>query len=1039
MTVSTDKVRAASARKKKWGTLLCSASAVSLLAALPMAAHAQEADEDTLTQETVVVQGIRGSLQRAMDIKRDASGVVDAISAEDIGKFPDTNLAESLQRITGVSIDRVNGEGAEITVRGFGPGFNLVTLNGRTMPTAEVRAIGQRGNYGAGGDRAFDFSNLASEGVSSLEVYKTGQAVLPSGGIGATVNIKTRRPLNLSENSLSLGAKILNDTSNENGDDFTPELSGVGNWTDKTGRFGVGLFASYSKRDSGAPTMQVNDWLVNDPATAGAFEDSSYVRSDGSTQITNAPKEGQLWAVPQDSRYDFSDITRERINGQLVLQFRPIDSLTLTGDYTFAQNEAEEQRYEQTNWFATPFDQVIFDNDGPVATAVFLQENNDGTKDIGFEQTYRATKDTLDSFGFNAEWEMNSDMRVILDAHSSTAESGGNNPLGHTATFVAIGAPVNLQHQVDFRNGYPIQDFTIDDSAKGNGNGTLDVGDLASQVARSSSSDMKHEVDEIDLRWVWEVDGSKLEVGGNYRDTTMTRKTLTTQQDLGSWGFSNPQDVEQFAPGLLEAFCMSCVFDDLPVGKADTAFKGDATKLYTALVNAYSQPIGPGDEPNAINETPGLDIVEEEIASVFAQFTMEGELLNMPARVTGGVRYEETKVNSTTEQAVPSNILWFSEDDFLVQQTGVLEDVTGEGKYDHILPNLDFQVNLTEDLLGRVSYSKTIGRVGYTNLFASTTANAPNRPTALGAQTTGSSQNPGLLPLESDNFDVALEWYYDDASYASVTWFNKDVANFTGTAVVDRNLFGLRDPSSGAPGSRSGDALNIIADVGVDESAPNLFALVALIDKNNGDLAAAQAEFEAALVNGALPQSYVDQLNATYDIVADANDPLLTFAVEQPINNREANIRGWEFALQHFFGDSGFGFAANYTVVEGDVDLDPGSNPNVNQFALVGLSDTANFTAIYEKYGFSARLAYNWRDTFLAAVNQTGDRSGVYVEDYGQFDLNVSYDINERTSVSFEGINLTGEDQRTYHRVPEQFYYAYELSPRYLLGVRYKF
>ena len=119
MTVSTDKVRAVSARKVKWGTLLCSASAVSLLSALPLAAQAQDANDETLTQETVVVQGIRGSLERAMDIKRDSNGVVDAISAEDIGKFPDTNLAESLQRITGVSINRVNGEGSEITVRGL--------------------------------------------------------------------------------------------------------------------------------------------------------------------------------------------------------------------------------------------------------------------------------------------------------------------------------------------------------------------------------------------------------------------------------------------------------------------------------------------------------------------------------------------------------------------------------------------------------------------------------------------------------------------------------------------------------------------------------------------------------------------------------------------------------------------------------------------------------------------------------------------------------------------------------------------------------
>ena len=163
-------------RNMKWAALLCGVSAVSLMSAMP--ATAQESDEE-LTQEVVVVQGVRASLERAMDIKRSANGVLDAISAEDIGKFPDTNLAESLQRITGVSIDRVNGEGSQITVRGFGPDFNLVTLNGRTMPTAEANVVGSRGNYNGGGGRAFDFSNLASEGVSSLEVYKTGQAVLP--------------------------------------------------------------------------------------------------------------------------------------------------------------------------------------------------------------------------------------------------------------------------------------------------------------------------------------------------------------------------------------------------------------------------------------------------------------------------------------------------------------------------------------------------------------------------------------------------------------------------------------------------------------------------------------------------------------------------------------------------------------------------------------------------------------------------------------------------------------------------------------------
>lgn len=142
------------------------------------------------------------------------SGVVDAISAEEMGKFPDTNLAESLQRITGVSVSRSNGEGSQITVRGFGPEFNLITLNGRQMP-------------GTGNTRSYSLENLSSDGVSALEVYKTARAENPSGGLGATVNIVTRKPLANPGEKYTFSAKAIHDSSNEEGDDVTPELSAL--------------------------------------------------------------------------------------------------------------------------------------------------------------------------------------------------------------------------------------------------------------------------------------------------------------------------------------------------------------------------------------------------------------------------------------------------------------------------------------------------------------------------------------------------------------------------------------------------------------------------------------------------------------------------------------------------------------------------------------------------------------------------------------------------------------------------------------------
>ncbi len=170
--------------------------------ALPAISAEEVALEESL--EVITVTGMRSSIKESTRLKRDASGVVDAISAEDIGKFPDTNLAESLQRITGVSIDRDNGEGSKVTVRGFGPDYNMVTLNGRTMPASSLPAGG-----GVSNSRAFEFSNLASDAVKSVSVYKTGRANVATGGIGAVINIVTGKPLDNPGVHASVGAKAI--------------------------------------------------------------------------------------------------------------------------------------------------------------------------------------------------------------------------------------------------------------------------------------------------------------------------------------------------------------------------------------------------------------------------------------------------------------------------------------------------------------------------------------------------------------------------------------------------------------------------------------------------------------------------------------------------------------------------------------------------------------------------------------------------------------------------------------------------------------
>ena len=168
-----------------------------------------------------------------MDTKRDATGVVDAITAEDIGDFPDTNLAEALQRITGVAIDRDRGEGARVTVRGFGADFNLVTLNGRQMPTH------------SGFGRSFDFGDIASESVSGVEVYKTAQASVPTGGIGATINVLTAKPLDNPGLQASFSARGVNDKSSFTGEEWTPELAVLLSQTFLDDTVGIAITGSF--------------------------------------------------------------------------------------------------------------------------------------------------------------------------------------------------------------------------------------------------------------------------------------------------------------------------------------------------------------------------------------------------------------------------------------------------------------------------------------------------------------------------------------------------------------------------------------------------------------------------------------------------------------------------------------------------------------------------------------------------------------------------------------------------------------------------
>ena len=1008
-------------------SLLTRSISVLLGTGMMMPAFAQDAEpnqDDARDIEVIQVQGMRASLQQSTAIKRYSSGIVDAISAEDIGKFPDTNLAESLQRITGVSISRNNGEGAEVTVRGFGGDYNMITLNGRTMPAAITYGAGSGadGTTRGGGSRAFDFSNLASESIKAVEVYKTGKANIASGGIGATLNIMTAKPLDSEGFVGSVGAKAVHDTTNRTGSDVTPEISSILSYTNDDATFGVTLTASHQARDSGYTGATVNDWNVD---YWDDIADPDRLWNTTAAQYVNAPEQGQLYTRPNDIRYAFSNTERERDNAQLTLQFRPMENFTATADYTFAENNIQEQRGEITNWLQTgSFTERVEFDDNVVKTPTFMRETYPGGIDEGYEQQWREQTNTLKSAGLNLEYQVNDYFSLSLDGHHSTMFSRGTGPRNTGEIAVGLGAPTVVEREWYWNGDLPTFSNVYDDSIRGaNGNGVVDAGDVGTSIARLRNASQESTVDQLQLDGKYLFDDGRFDFGVESR-TVESRSIQTAGNNiaLGNWNVANPGDMGD----LLQPFDLAGEFDDFDT-RQGYGFIGDARALYDRALEVY-----PGIPTQSEEGLSFDDTVEEEVQAVYFQVQLDGELGGMPFQVLTGLRYEKTEVTSSS---LNSRVYfqWEDNNDIVpyVDSSVEPEPVSAENSYDNMLPNLDLSLNIREDLVGRFSFSKTIARAGLGNLgvSASNFGGGGGSP-LLGAQPTASASNPGLLPLESSNYDVSLEWYYKPDSYASVGLFQKNVINFIGSRQVDQELLGIRDVTGGP---RAQAAAQAVLDQGFALDDTSLYAMMVLL--------AHPEEFPNGAADYTGEQSQIDDLASRpgWDLVANDSDPLTTFRTSTPDNSREAKLYGAEFAVQHFFGETGFGVQANYTVVRGDVGFDNEADPNESQFALIGLSDTANFIAMYEKEGWQARIAYNWRGKYLAEVNKGASNNPRYVEAYHQIDANVSYDFSDDLTVFVEGINLTGESSREHARNSSMLWYLTELGPRYQVGVRYSF
>ena len=1007
--------------KKKFLAVSISAVTASVLPAQEIL----ETQYDSSQMDEIVVTGIRASLQRSMDIKRDSKGVVDGISAEDIGKFPDTNLAESLQRITGVAIERDRGEGSKITVRGFGPDFNIVSFNGRQMPT--------------NGGRSFDFGNIASEGISAVEVYKSGRANVATGGIGAVVNVKTSKPLEMPGEKLVFSAKGVHDPGTRGGNAINPEFAGLFSKTFSDDKFGVSLSLSSQERDGGVQSVTTQNFMGRTFVTQDDIDNNSADAEWGSIAVGDPSAEGfpdevvdGIYAIPTNIQYNLDDFRRERVNGQLTVQWRPIDSVTGTVDYTYAENQMNTQHQDLSAWFdpgcSTRESEWV--REGNIWSPVMYRQVGCAADNLQGVGLY-ATVDENKSLGANVEWLVSDNLVLNFDYHDSSGEakpnskhgSGGSmavaalNRITTSGYFSANGMPV-LEVQLGERNSYN-QIARVDD---------LDVNDM--QLSGSSFGSFNNRMDvqqfQFDGEYYFEQ-GHSLSFG--FARVEVSNRGQSKGVARNAWsGVGTPGDIAD----LLRIDSMAGIFDSLPGSNDPRQVMDFFTWDFQALIDRAEQLLRDGAHGDVVGDggpcltgfCPSYNFDLDEITTetsnaIFFQTHWVGEYRDRPLNLYYGLRYEETDVHSEALVPLYDRVEWSIVDNrfnLYQQKDEAGNTVQGfseiNGAYSMYLPSVDFDIELFDDLIFRTSYSLTVTRPVYNDLKGALIIDY------LGPDGGGGRRgNPQLLPMESKNLDVSLEWYYDDASYASIGFWSKDVDNFIVNQTFENQpLFkDLYTPIDGDLYNQAVEALT-----GGDPR----------FDYDSGDLNEYYAENfsdeEGVSVTG-------EGEDVEVVVTGVLGDPVAIFDVTIPINQRETQVKGWEVMAQHNFGDSGFGLQANYTIVDGNLNYD--INLNEEQWVVPGMSNTANLVGYYDKNGLQVRFALNWRDQFLSSAA----RDPLFVEEYYQLDMNMSYEVNSNLSVFLEGINLTQEHQRIHGRSSYQLREFAVGHARYNFGLRYEF
>jgi TonB-dependent receptor len=727
------------------------ATVAAILAAHSGTARAEDTEgpkaaPPTVNLEEVVVTGYRKSLNAALDTKRAEIGSVDQIVAEDIAAFPELNLAESIQRIPGVSITRDAGEGRQISVRGLGPQYTRVRINGME---AESMVSTSDANGGVNRTRSFDFNVFASELFNNITVHKTSSADIDEGSLGATVDLRTARPFDYNGFTAVVGAK---EDYNDLGGTMMPRYTGLISDTFMDGKFGALLSAAWTKRavvDDGSGTVRWQNGLqVN--ATTGALVPSP---SNDFTKVGadyTGPSLTQLNSAfrPRLPRYEEYNTDEGRLGITNSLQWKPTDKTLVNLDTLYAQFDQthEEAQLENPTFSTTSGAGNV---NGVVVRSATIDNNNN------------IIAGTFDNVDVRAEhrYDINDTkfrQHVLSLEQGITDTLKFNGQVGWSKSDLTIPVSTTLIWDIYGVNGYS---YNFGGNALNNrlpaiNYGTANVTDPNSwklTQIRERPSDVFNTYNnyEGDLEWS-ATDALKLKVGGELK-----KFDFKTDNERRANESSIPASVAALSPSQYGQLVSLTGLSDLPAGTPKTWAVPNLSTA-TTLFDLYNSSVFP------LSIAPALGSnfrVSEKDTSAFTQLEWTTEMFTIPVRGNLGVRWVHTDQVSTGYNTIAGQVVYLP-----VEHT-----------YNDVLPALNVVAEVTADFQIRASASKVMSRADLTSL-------QPGGSVSFaGNNKTVTSGNPGLNPIRGKAYDLGFEWYFAKESLLSLAFFYKKIDSFVET------------------------------------------------------------------------------------------------------------------------------------------------------------------------------------------------------------------------------------------------------------------